>query len=1466
MNEKNILISVKLDENKIASRLKEIKTAMNNLEKDNQKLQNAIDKLGNSSGNFSRAIETNNNKIKSLQGEYTKLESKLSENNKATQNLADKTTNLSKAEEKLSSSVKDSNSSLNANEKELNKVGDALNKNESSTNQLASSQEKLGNSFTNNASKIQQLDGELNQSNKKLEEFKDKVNQLESKTINVDVNVNTNISGASNISTSTSDMISSIQNAGTDVSNLEMKLRQTTQAAGVLKQAFISLGAEGAASISQLVESVAGLAASIASENYVAAIGQAINVIGEFGDAVDEIYMKIWRLSGTFDGEFASLNEGFEAAETNFKYLNESVSKSGNAFNRFFSKAAGLLEKFGRGFGKTIRGMAKEHKGFIKAWKDGWAEADKEYRRFVYVSSDARAATKKQVDEYLRLSLEARDKIQQREEEIRNKELELEKASGEEKIRIENEIQNLKLKNVEEVWRIQEEKLKVFEDALKRQQAKGVGNKQVEDATTVDTSKLTEAEFEQLIKLRDAASQARAEYKSLDEQVNKLNSTFEKQVEILHDQEKLTEDRRKYESDEIDRVQKITVLRNSLGNKEKQILNIQKESLQERAKLIQQEIDLEEKKMSVVGQASEQQTERLHQLQMELKKTNYAIENLNSGFADTGAQVGGLGGLLGNFTNQVGESSQALSLLGFTGASSIKRISTGIKALSKVMTSWVGLVIAAVIIAIRGITKAFQENQALLRSLSNLYDAFKPILESINVLFEFLANVIAKVCDGLAKLIRLAAGTQEEFLKEQQRIVELNKAVDNLANAKNKYAKDEEARSVKIAELTKIVNDAELKSVDERLAAQEELNNLKEKSLKEAEAIANEELRIFKEQNQERINELEKTKRQNGELTEEQKAELDELTEKLHNLELASTKASNAIVLAESDARDSIIGIITDLTTEQIRERLKKLQAEKDAHDLEMQMIQEKLDAENAQIDILMKKVFAKNNLEEAVIFLRERGIEVLKSEENEWSALYGKLLAIRKVGALELGIDLKGQEMQKQIDMYNEALQRSIKRNTKTTTTKTKPQESEEEKQRKKEAEELAKYWATVLDESEKGLSAFLGEIREADKEFRELSMNPIEIFDMNLDESLKTLDARKAEIQAKIFEIQNTATNTDEEREQQQQALARYTEMYTEFESLRTAITQKAAKERAKLEEEMTKESLEHRLTEIERYYKRQKEEMMANPLDFSGGNTFTFIKNSEIDEAKMNLAQAKDEVNALKEALLELEPGTEAYEEMADRIVDANIKVIEKNKELIDSVANTAATYMSAMDEITGSISSLMAAKKKEVQNSKKSEAEKEALIHEYEEKEKQMTVAQIAFSTATAIAKGIADAMTLMYPANLAAMASTIAAIIAGIAQAKSAMAGYNDGGVIPGNSYTGDKLMIRANSDEMVLTKKQQTELFNIANGRGGSGNQFYMVKAFEKALSRMPSPTLEYSEFSTFTKSVSSMNNLVKIK
>lgn len=47
--------------------------------------------------------------------------------------------------------------------------------------------------------------------------------------------------------------------------------------------------------------------------------------------------------------------------------------------------------------------------------------------------------------------------------------------------------------------------------------------------------------------------------------------------------------------------------------------------------------------------------------------------------------------------------------------------------------------------------------------------------------------------------------------------------------------------------------------------------------------------------------------------------------------------------------------------------------------------------------------------------------------------------------------------------------------------------------------------------------------------------------------------------------------------------------------------------------------------------------------------------------------------------------------------------------------------------------------------------------------------------------------------------------------------------YADGGIVPGTSYTGDKVPAYLNSGEMVLNKAQQAQLFRVANG--GSNNE-----------------------------------------
>lgn len=137
------------------------------------------------------------------------------------------------------------------------------------------------------------------------------------------------------------------------------------------------------------------------------------------------------------------------------------------------------------------------------------------------------------------------------------------------------------------------------------------------------------------------------------------------------------------------------------------------------------------------------------------------------------------------------------------------------------------------------------------------------------------------------------------------------------------------------------------------------------------------------------------------------------------------------------------------------------------------------------------------------------------------------------------------------------------------------------------------------------------------------------------------------------------------------------------------------------------------------------------------------------------------------------------------------------------------------------------------------------------------------AQSIANGALAISEGIASAAAIPFPANIPAIISIVAqigGIIAGVASsishAKQVINGGNfaTGGVVPGESYTGDKVVAHVNSGEMVLNKSQQSQLFNIATGREGAAAIDYerMQSVFAAALRNMPAPVLVYEEFQTF--------------
>lgn len=104
---------------------------------------------------------------------------------------------------------------------------------------------------------------------------------------------------------------------------------------------------------------------------------------------------------------------------------------------------------------------------------------------------------------------------------------------------------------------------------------------------------------------------------------------------------------------------------------------------------------------------------------------------------------------------------------------------------------------------------------------------------------------------------------------------------------------------------------------------------------------------------------------------------------------------------------------------------------------------------------------------------------------------------------------------------------------------------------------------------------------------------------------------------------------------------------------------------------------------------------------------------------------------------------------------------------------------------------------------------------------------------------ATANGVASAMALPFPANLAAIATVIGAVTSIF----SSLPAFENGGIVPGVSFTGDKVHARVNSGEMILNGGQQANLFRMLNSRLYSGITSEQVRPIMGNVSRYIMPT-----------------------
>lgn len=116
-------------------------------------------------------------------------------------------------------------------------------------------------------------------------------------------------------------------------------------------------------------------------------------------------------------------------------------------------------------------------------------------------------------------------------------------------------------------------------------------------------------------------------------------------------------------------------------------------------------------------------------------------------------------------------------------------------------------------------------------------------------------------------------------------------------------------------------------------------------------------------------------------------------------------------------------------------------------------------------------------------------------------------------------------------------------------------------------------------------------------------------------------------------------------------------------------------------------------------------------------------------------------------------------------------------------------------------------------------------------------KAAALTQLAIQTPEAVASsfrfGSATGGPVLGFALGAIAATAMAAQAARIAGVK-----FADGGIVGGNSFSGDKIAANVNSGEMVLNREQQKKLFDIANG-GGNGGLMSAIESLGNKIQNM---------------------------
>lgn len=343
-------------------------------------------------------------------------------------------------------------------------------------------------------------------------------------------------------------------------------------------------------------------------------------------------------------------------------------------------------------------------------------------------------------------------------------------------------------------------------------------------------------------------------------------------------------------------------------------------------------------------------------------------------------------------------------------------------------------------------------------------------------------------------------------------------------------------------------------------------------------------------------------------------------------------------------------------------------------------------------------------------------------------------------------------------------------------------------------------------------------------------------------------------------------------------------------------------AAQKLAAIRDEMTRRvrsALENQVADLE---KKRDEELKIEGLTNEERLRITEYYNTEVqklrDADKKATEQAEKEKLAAKQAAREefgIEPGKTPEEAELEKARIAHEQGLLEDEEY--ELAKTeiqnryaeerAKTLANEHDKM---VSQYKADLKESVKSAAAASQALASAFGEFAEESEAAAVAQKAFTMvgiitnqaqaisegALAIAKGVESAAAIPFPANIPAIISVtaqIGAMIAGvmtsISQARQLFATaetqkFATGGIVQGNSYSGDRVPVMANSGEMWINSESQQRLFEglTGNGDGTLGVNYEMMAA---AIAAQQPPVVVYTELQEFGQKVTNYNEIASI-